>query len=103
MWPFWQSSSIVFPRKSQNEKLSRKQGIEMEILLNFEINHLLFLMKECLGIHNVAKPVSSVCHGVRFLLHPKVLYEISTFGLQESKNEVQFLNLIKGWHLHIDK
>ncbi|XP_019380164.1 PREDICTED: rotatin isoform X1 [Gavialis gangeticus] len=45
-------------------------------------------VKECLGIHNVAKPVSSICHGVHFLLHPKVLYEISTFGLQESKNEV---------------
>uniref|UniRef100_A0A8C3SN88 Rotatin n=1 Tax=Chelydra serpentina TaxID=8475 RepID=A0A8C3SN88_CHESE len=46
------------------------------------------IVKECLGVHNVTKPVSSICHGVHFLLHPKVLYEISTFGLQESKNEV---------------
>ncbi|XP_064363215.1 rotatin isoform X2 [Dromaius novaehollandiae] len=46
------------------------------------------VVKDCLGIHNVAKPVSSICHGVHFLLHPKVLYEISTFGLQEYKNEV---------------
>ncbi|XP_073187825.1 rotatin isoform X6 [Lepidochelys kempii] len=46
------------------------------------------IVKECLGIHNVTKPVSSVCHGVHFLLHPKVLYEICTFGLQESQNEV---------------
>ncbi|XP_074843618.1 rotatin isoform X2 [Carettochelys insculpta] len=46
------------------------------------------IVKECLGIHNVTKPVSSICHGVHFLLHPKVLYEICTFGLQESKNEV---------------
>ncbi|XP_067393592.1 rotatin [Emydura macquarii macquarii] len=46
------------------------------------------IVKECLGIHNVTKPVSSICQGVHFLLHPKILYEISTFGLQESKNEV---------------
>uniref|UniRef100_A0A8C8RE34 Rotatin n=1 Tax=Pelusios castaneus TaxID=367368 RepID=A0A8C8RE34_9SAUR len=46
------------------------------------------IVKECLGIHNVTKPVSSISYGVHFLLHPKVLYEISTFGLQESKNEV---------------
>ncbi|XP_027601862.2 rotatin [Pipra filicauda] len=46
------------------------------------------VVKDCLGIHNIAKPVSSVCHGVHFLLHPKVLYEICTFGLQDEKNEV---------------
>uniref|UniRef100_A0A8C3KAN6 Rotatin n=1 Tax=Calidris pygmaea TaxID=425635 RepID=A0A8C3KAN6_9CHAR len=46
------------------------------------------VVKDCLGIHNIAKPVSSICHGVHFLLHPKVLYEICAFGLQEDKNEV---------------
>ncbi|NXY68830.1 RTTN protein, partial [Glareola pratincola] len=46
------------------------------------------VVKDCLGIHNIAKPVSSICHGVRFLLQPKVLYEICVFGLQEDKNEV---------------
>ncbi|NXW59097.1 RTTN protein, partial [Eurystomus gularis] len=46
------------------------------------------VVKDSLGFHNVAKPVSSVCHGVHFLLHPKVLYEICTFGLQEERNEV---------------
>ncbi|XP_015710680.1 rotatin isoform X1 [Coturnix japonica] len=46
------------------------------------------VVKDCLGIHNVAESVSSICHGVHFLLHPKVLYEIVTFGLQEEKNEV---------------
>ncbi|XP_065523985.1 rotatin isoform X5 [Lathamus discolor] len=45
------------------------------------------VVKDCLGIHNIAKPGSSICHGVHFLLHPKVLYEICTFGLQEEKNE----------------
>ncbi|CAN8184159.1 unnamed protein product [Coccothraustes coccothraustes] len=46
------------------------------------------VVKDCLGIHNIAKPVPPVCQGVHFLLHPKVLYEICTFGLQEDKNEV---------------
>ncbi|XP_069476880.1 rotatin [Ambystoma mexicanum] len=45
-------------------------------------------VKECLGVQNATKTVSSICHGVHFLLHPKVLYEISTFGLQDSSNEV---------------
>uniref|UniRef100_A0A803W180 Rotatin n=1 Tax=Ficedula albicollis TaxID=59894 RepID=A0A803W180_FICAL len=46
------------------------------------------VVKDCLGIHNIAKPMPSVCQGVHFLLHPKVLYEICAFGLQEDKNEV---------------
>nr|XP_056710923.1 rotatin [Euleptes europaea] len=45
------------------------------------------MVKECLGIHNIAKPPSSVCHGIRFLLHPRVLYEICSFGLQDSQHE----------------
>ncbi|XP_040841051.1 rotatin isoform X2 [Ochotona curzoniae] len=46
------------------------------------------IVKECLGVHNVTKPVSSLCNGINFLLHPKVLYEISAFGMQEPQNEV---------------
>eukprot|EP00079_Xenopus_tropicalis_P012567 XP_002939666.2 PREDICTED: rotatin [Xenopus tropicalis] len=46
------------------------------------------IVKDSLGIHNVTKPVSSVCQGIHFLLHSKVLYEISTFGLQESNSEI---------------
>ncbi|NWQ69654.1 RTTN protein, partial [Neopipo cinnamomea] len=49
------------------------------------------VVKDCLGIHNIVKPVSSVCHGVHFLLHPKVLYEICTFGLQEDKKKILWL------------
>ncbi|XP_042664772.1 rotatin isoform X3 [Centrocercus urophasianus] len=45
------------------------------------------VVKGCLDIHSVAESVSSICHGVHFLLHPKVLYEIATFGLQEERNE----------------
>lgn len=46
------------------------------------------VVKECLGIHNVTVPVSSLCNGIHFLLHPKVLYEISAFGIQEPRSEV---------------
>ncbi|XP_041718139.1 rotatin isoform X1 [Coregonus clupeaformis] len=60
------------------------------------------VVKECLGVQNVVKPVSSVCSGVHFLLHPKVLYEISTFGLQDPAGKVNsaakdiLLFLLKG-------
>ncbi|KAK1172118.1 hypothetical protein AOXY_G4615 [Acipenser oxyrinchus oxyrinchus] len=46
------------------------------------------IVKECLGIHNVTKSVSSICHGVHFLLHARVLYEICTFGLQDPEEQV---------------
>ncbi|KAG8442249.1 hypothetical protein GDO86_011157 [Hymenochirus boettgeri] len=46
------------------------------------------IVKEYLGIQNVTKPVSSVCQGIHFLLQQKVLYEISSFGLQDSNNEI---------------
>ncbi|KFO38424.1 rotatin isoform X3 [Fukomys damarensis] len=46
------------------------------------------IVKECLGVHNVTIPVSSLCNGIHFLLHPKVLYEISAFGIQEPRYEV---------------
>ncbi|KFO97371.1 Rotatin, partial [Calypte anna] len=46
------------------------------------------VIKDCLGMHNSVKPVSSICHRIHFLLHPKVFYEICTFGLQEANNEV---------------
>ncbi|XP_005065445.2 rotatin isoform X1 [Mesocricetus auratus] len=46
------------------------------------------IVKECLGVHNVTKPVSSLYSGIHFLLHPKVLYEISAFGIQEPRSEV---------------
>ncbi|XP_058532859.1 rotatin isoform X1 [Ochotona princeps] len=60
------------------------------------------IVKECLGVHNVTKPVSSLCNGINFLLHPKVLYEISAFGMQEPQNEVSaaakaiLLHLLQG-------
>lgn len=70
----------------------------LESVLNFKINCLYFLLKGCLDIHNVAESVSSICHGVHFLLHPKVLYEIATFGLQEERNEV-LSSVFISWYL----
>ncbi|XP_064006375.1 rotatin [Pogoniulus pusillus] len=65
-------------------------------------NCCLEVVKDCLGVHNVAKPGCSACHGVHFLLQPQVLYEVCAFGLQEEKNEVNstakaiLLHLLQG-------
>uniref|UniRef100_A0A8C1XYH2 Uncharacterized protein n=1 Tax=Cyprinus carpio TaxID=7962 RepID=A0A8C1XYH2_CYPCA len=45
---------------------------------------------KCSGVQNVAKPASSICSGVHFLLHSHVLYEISMFGLQDQAREVNY-------------
>uniref|UniRef100_A0A3P8VNZ8 Rotatin n=1 Tax=Cynoglossus semilaevis TaxID=244447 RepID=A0A3P8VNZ8_CYNSE len=60
------------------------------------------LVKECIGIQNVARQESGVCGGISFLLHHRVLYEISAFGLQDSAEKVNtaakdiLLFLLKG-------
>ncbi|XP_030068547.1 rotatin [Microcaecilia unicolor] len=65
-------------------------------------HYCLEVVKDCLGVHNATKPVSAICHGIHFLLHPKILYEISSFGLQDSNNEVNttakaiFMYLLQG-------
>ncbi|XP_072267604.1 rotatin isoform X2 [Pyxicephalus adspersus] len=51
-------------------------------------NNCLEIVKDALGIYNVTKPVSSICSSINFLLHSKVLYEIITFGLQDSNKEI---------------
>uniref|UniRef100_A0A8C7YZJ6 Rotatin n=1 Tax=Oryzias sinensis TaxID=183150 RepID=A0A8C7YZJ6_9TELE len=60
------------------------------------------LVKDCLGIQNVSRQEPAACAAVNFLLHHRVLYEISTFGLQDSAEKVSFaakdilLFLLKG-------
>uniref|UniRef100_A0A665VME3 Rotatin n=1 Tax=Echeneis naucrates TaxID=173247 RepID=A0A665VME3_ECHNA len=60
------------------------------------------LVKDCLGIQNVSRQNPGACGGVNFLLHYRVLYEISTFGLQDSAEKVNvaakdiLLYLLKG-------
>ncbi|KAM6977649.1 rotatin [Aplochiton taeniatus] len=62
----------------------------------------LLVVKDCLGIQNGSEPTTAVCSGVHFLLHPRVLYEISAFGLQDPAEKVNgaakdiLLFLLKG-------
>ncbi|XP_026147911.1 rotatin isoform X2 [Mastacembelus armatus] len=63
---------------------------------------ILNLVKDCLGIQNVSRQEPGSCGAVNFLLHHRVLYEISTFGLQDSADKVNvaakdiLLFLLKG-------
>ncbi|XP_055364222.1 rotatin [Betta splendens] len=60
------------------------------------------LVKDCLGIQNVSRQEPESCSGVNVLLHHRVLYEISAFGLQDSADKVNaaakdiLLFLLKG-------
>uniref|UniRef100_A0A673AQP6 Rotatin n=1 Tax=Sphaeramia orbicularis TaxID=375764 RepID=A0A673AQP6_9TELE len=60
------------------------------------------LVKDCLGIQNVSRQEPGACSEVNFLLHHRVLYEISAFGLQDSAEKVNvaakdiLLFLLKG-------
>ncbi|KAK5850243.1 hypothetical protein PBY51_014509 [Eleginops maclovinus] len=61
------------------------------------------LVKDCLGIQNAARQeAAAACGGVNFLIHHRVLYEITAFGLQDSAEKVNnaakdiLLFLLKG-------
>ncbi|NXP27460.1 RTTN protein, partial [Scytalopus superciliaris] len=85
----WKSAEANALLQAEGQKVLLRLLSHPLLNIKAEAYHCcLEVVKDCLGIHNIAKPVSSVCHGVHFLLHPKVLYEICTFGLQEDKNEV---------------
>uniref|UniRef100_A0A8B9IZN8 Rotatin n=1 Tax=Amazona collaria TaxID=241587 RepID=A0A8B9IZN8_9PSIT len=85
----WKSAEANSLLQAESQKMLLCLLSHPSLNIKTEAYHCcLEVVKDCLGIHNTAKPVSSVCHGVHFLLHPKVLYEICTFGLQEDKNEV---------------
>ncbi|NWS60195.1 RTTN protein, partial [Chunga burmeisteri] len=85
----WKSAEVNSLLQAEGQKVLLHLLSHPLLKIKAEAYHCcLEVVKDCLGIHNIAKPVSSVCHGVHFLLHPKVLYEICTFGLQEDKSEV---------------
>ncbi|KAM6209191.1 rotatin [Sarcoramphus papa] len=85
----WKSAEANSLLQAEGQKVLLRLLSHPLLNIKAEAYHCcLEVVKDCLGIHNIAKPVSSICHGVHFLLHPKVLYEICTFGLQEDKNEV---------------
>uniref|UniRef100_A0A8C1TWE0 Rotatin n=1 Tax=Cyprinus carpio TaxID=7962 RepID=A0A8C1TWE0_CYPCA len=88
LWKFAQASPLL---QSESQKIFLK-------LLSHPLSPVkaetysctLSILKECLGVQNVAKPASSICSGVHFLLHSRVLYEISMFGLQDQAREVNY-------------
>ncbi|NXJ18877.1 RTTN protein, partial [Dicrurus megarhynchus] len=99
----WKSAKANSLLQAEGQKLLLHLLSHPLLNIKAEAYHCcLEVVKDCLGIHNIAKPVSSICQGVHFLLHPKVLYEICTFGLQEDKNEVNstaktiLIHLLKG-------
>lgn len=51
--------------------------------------------QDCLGIQSSSRQEEAACGRVNFLLHRKVLYEISAFGLQDSAMKVGIENKIK--------
>ncbi|NWW73828.1 RTTN protein, partial [Climacteris rufus] len=86
IWKSVEANSLL---QAEGQKLLLRLLSHPFLNIKAEAYHCcLEVVKDCLGIHNIAKPVSSICQGVHFLLHPRVLYEICTFGLQEDKKEV---------------
>ncbi|XP_076577654.1 rotatin [Chaetodon auriga] len=100
LWKFDQPSPLL---QTESQKLFLK-------LLSHPLPHVrtetyecsLNLVKDCLGIQNVSRQEPGACGGVNFLLHHRVLYEISAFGLQDSAERVNvaakdiLLFLLKG-------
>lgn len=100
LWRFDQPSPLL---QTESQKLLLKllshplQSVKTETY-----GCVLNLIKDCLGIQNVSRQEPAVSAGVHFLLHRKVLYEISAFGLQDSAEKVHaaakdiLLFLLKG-------
>ncbi|KAI7792817.1 putative rotatin, partial [Triplophysa rosa] len=100
LWKFEHASPLL---QSESQKLFLKLlSHPMSPVKAETYSCTLSILKECLGVQNVAKPASSICNGIYFLLHPRVLYEISVFGLQDQAREVScaakdiLLYLLKG-------
>ncbi|XP_044032478.1 rotatin [Siniperca chuatsi] len=100
LWKFDQPSPLL---QTESQKLLLKllshplQPVKTE---TYECT--LNLVKDCLGIQNVSRQEPGACGGVNFLLHHRMLYEISAFGLQDSAEKVNvaakdiLLFLLKG-------
>ncbi|KAM6167804.1 rotatin isoform 2-T2 [Erethizon dorsatum] len=85
----WKSAQASPLLQGESQKVLLHMLSHPLLQVKIETYHsCLEIVKECLGVHNVTIPVSSLCNGIHFLLHPKVLYEISAFGIQEPRNEV---------------
>ncbi|XP_031705992.1 rotatin isoform X1 [Anarrhichthys ocellatus] len=100
LWRFDQPSPFL---QTESQKLLLKLLSHPSLPVKTETyEHALNLVKDCLGIQNVSRQESAACGGVSFLLHHRVLYEISAFGLQDSAEKVNvaakdiLLFLLKG-------
>ncbi|XP_076014272.1 rotatin [Genypterus blacodes] len=100
LWSFDQPSPLL---KTESQKLLLKLLSHPSLPVRTEAYaRTLILVKECLGIQNASRLAEGACSGVHFLLHHRVLYEISTFGLQDSAEKVNasakdvLLFLLKG-------
>ncbi|KAJ8376596.1 hypothetical protein SKAU_G00071760 [Synaphobranchus kaupii] len=87
LWKFTQASPLL---QTESQKIIlRLLSHPLQAVKAETYTCTLNVVKDCLGVHNVTKPVSSICSGVNFLLHARVLYEISTFGLQDQAEKVK--------------
>nr|XP_054607097.1 rotatin isoform X3 [Nothobranchius furzeri] len=100
LWKFDQPSPLL---QTESQKLFLKLLSHPSPPVKMETYQCtLNLVKDCLGIHNLPQQKQAACARVHFLLHHRVLYEISTFGLQDSAEKVNtaaqdiLLFLLKG-------
>ncbi|XP_029698407.1 rotatin isoform X3 [Takifugu rubripes] len=100
LWKFEQPSPVL---QTESQKLLLRLLSHPLLQVRVETyGCTLSLVKDCLGIQNVSRHELGVCSGVTFLLHHRVLYEISAFGLQDSAEKVNaaakdiLLFLLKG-------
>uniref|UniRef100_A0A3Q4GE24 Rotatin n=1 Tax=Neolamprologus brichardi TaxID=32507 RepID=A0A3Q4GE24_NEOBR len=97
LWKFEQPSPLL---QTESQKLLLKLLAHPLLPVKTETYECtLNLVKDCLGIQNATRQEPGACTGVSFLLHHRVLYEISTFGLQDSVNALAkdiLLFLLKG-------
>ncbi|XP_034562939.1 rotatin isoform X2 [Notolabrus celidotus] len=100
LWKFDQPSPLL---QTESQKLLLKLLSHPIPPVKTETYECCFnLVKDCLGIQNVSRQEPGACGGVNFLLHHRVLYEISAFGLQDSAEKVNaaakdiLLFLLKG-------
>ncbi|XP_031137959.1 rotatin isoform X3 [Sander lucioperca] len=100
LWKFDQPSPLL---QTESQKLLLKLLSHPSPPVKTETYECtLNLVKDCLGIQNVSRQEPAACGGVKFLIHHRVLYEISAFGLQDSAEKVNvaakdiLLFLLKG-------
>ncbi|PWA18063.1 hypothetical protein CCH79_00004247 [Gambusia affinis] len=100
LWKFDQPSPLL---QTESQKLFLKLLSHPSPPVKTETYECtLNLVKDCLGIQNLSRQEAVACAGVNFLLHHRVLYEMTVFGLQDSAQTVNvaakdiLLFLLKG-------